>query len=252
MPSRFPGMDPYLEQDAIWPDVHNAFCLRLRAALNRSLPSGYVARVEERLIVEADDLPPGQRVADVAVNDAGSSVKSIKTASNEVNGTVAVVVPPVSESVREVYLEVLDNDSGDLVTVIELLSPSNRRPNSHRNEFLQKRDEILSSDVNYVEIDLLRESPRLPIEGLPDCAYYVLVRTSGSRRNARVHAIQLTDRLPNVMIPLRAEESVAIDLQEVFDEMFEEGRYAPAIYRSEPNPPLTPEQLAWAESLASP
>lgn len=248
MPSKFPGMDPYLERDSLWPDVHNAFCMRLRAALNRELPDGYVARVEERLIVESKDSSQ-QRIGDVTVSDSGRTIPGAIEESSD--GTVAVVVPVLSDPVREVYLEILDRVSGDLVTLIELLSPTNRRSSSHRNEFLQKRDEILQSQVNYVEIDLLREQPRLPIEGLPSCDYYVLIRQSNASRNARLHAVSLEDCLPKVRIPLRDGETVQVDLQAVFREMFDEGRYVPRIYDTPPTPPLTAEQLAWAESLSA-
>lgn len=254
MPSKFPGMDPYLERDALWPDVHNAFCLRLRAALNCDLPPGYVARVEERLIVEASEYASDsrgrQRIGDVTVGDVGREVTP--NAPNGSTGvTVAVEIPVLSEPKREVYIEIRDSRTGDLVTLIEILSPTNKRPNSHRNEFLQNRDEILQSTIHYVEIDLLRGSERLPINGLPDCEHYVLVRRGGSQRKAEIYPIQLTDSLPNVAIPLRAGESIAVNFQTAFDQTFDEGRYAPHIYQSTPDPPLTPVQLAWVESLSS-
>src|ERR1700722_11845313 len=48
MPSPFPGMDPYLEAPAIWPDFHDALAAQLRAALNHTLPAPYYARLEMR------------------------------------------------------------------------------------------------------------------------------------------------------------------------------------------------------------
>lgn len=205
-----------------------------------------MARVEERLVVEAEP-HTRQRVADVSIADTGRHVGAVET-ETESGETVAVVLPALSERTREVYLEILDSQSGDLVTLIDLLSPSNRRPHAHRNEFLQKRDEILGSHVNDVEIDLLRAEPRLPIDGLPKCDYYVLIRDAAEARNARVYPIQLSQRLPVVTMPLREPERVDIDLQNVFDETFDEGRYAPQIYDVPPDTPLTAEQLAWAKS----
>jgi len=43
MPSPFPGMDPWLERPALFPDLHDELISCLRAVLNRSLPAGYAA-----------------------------------------------------------------------------------------------------------------------------------------------------------------------------------------------------------------
>src|SRR5206468_2963463 len=45
MPSPFPGMDPYLEAPAIWPDLHDALAGEIRNELNHSLPGPYYARL---------------------------------------------------------------------------------------------------------------------------------------------------------------------------------------------------------------
>ena len=46
MPSPFPGMDPYLE-GSLWPDVHASLLPKIRAALVRELPRGYVAQIDQ-------------------------------------------------------------------------------------------------------------------------------------------------------------------------------------------------------------
>src|SRR5579872_2914323 len=53
MPSPFPGMDPYLEPH--WLDVQGALVGETRRALNRLLPAGLVARMEERIAIESDE-----------------------------------------------------------------------------------------------------------------------------------------------------------------------------------------------------
>src|SRR5687767_10347134 len=57
MPSPFPGMDPYLESAAIWPDVHHELISEIRGALNPSLRPDYVARVELRVYISDEDDP---------------------------------------------------------------------------------------------------------------------------------------------------------------------------------------------------
>ena len=73
MPSPFPGMDPYLESPAMWPDVHHELISEIRAALNPALHRGCVARVELRVYISDEDDPgrealvPPPRVPDVRV-----------------------------------------------------------------------------------------------------------------------------------------------------------------------------------------
>ncbi len=48
MPSPFPGMDPYLEHDALWPEFHHRLVVCLHQALLPNLASRYRARVGQR------------------------------------------------------------------------------------------------------------------------------------------------------------------------------------------------------------
>ena len=49
MPSPFPGMDPYLEQPDVFPDLHNAFIIYLQRALQPVLPDPYYAATGRRV-----------------------------------------------------------------------------------------------------------------------------------------------------------------------------------------------------------
>jgi len=64
---------------------------------------------------------------------------------------------PLSVDVeRHTFLEIRDCDNRQLVTVLELLSPSNKRPGPDREQYLAKRQQLLASSVHLVELDLLR------------------------------------------------------------------------------------------------
>ncbi len=45
----FPGMDPYLEDPAFWPGVHNRVIVYLADHLQPKLGSRYIATIEERV-----------------------------------------------------------------------------------------------------------------------------------------------------------------------------------------------------------
>jgi hypothetical protein len=60
------------------------------------------------------------------------------------------------------FLEIRDRDSHELVTVVELLSPSNKYAGPDREQYLAKARILQRSPVHFVEIDLLRGGPRMP------------------------------------------------------------------------------------------
>ena len=55
MPSPFPGMDPWLEQPEVFPDVHDSLISYLREALNATLPAPYFANIATRVWVEISE-----------------------------------------------------------------------------------------------------------------------------------------------------------------------------------------------------
>ena len=78
-------------------------------------------------------------------------------------------------------VEIRDRRDRELVTVLELLSPSNKYEGPDRGQFLAKRMELLNSPAHLVEIDLLREGPPLPADDRPKCSYSVLVSRAPAR-----------------------------------------------------------------------
>ena len=60
MQSPFPGMDPYLEDPSLWPDVHHGLISEMQAVLNRQLRPQYHVRVEERVYI-SDENDPGRK-----------------------------------------------------------------------------------------------------------------------------------------------------------------------------------------------
>jgi Protein of unknown function (DUF4058) len=148
------------------------------------------------------------------------------------------------------FLEIRDRLGHDLVTVIELLSPSNKRPGDDREQYLAKRRELLHSPTHLVEIDLLRGWRPMPQDGRPECDYSVMVSRAERRRAAGFWPIRLRDRLPVIPIPLRAPDVAArVDLQEAIHRAYDGPGYEHFIYRGEPEPSLSPGDAAWASQF---
>lgn len=261
MPSPFPGMDPYLEHSARWPGVHQGLITYIQSVLNAILPPRYVADIGERLYIlqperERDIYP------DVVVVEHPSREMSAERGAG--GAAVAVSDPPWVMTVepvemREVFVEIFPvADEGHLVTVIEVLSPSNKTAGSPGRElYLTKQREILGSQTHLIEIDLLRRgehtvgAPREKLlqRGLWD--YLASLHRGGQRGRYEVWAIPLRQRLPRIRVPLATgDPDIVLDLQAVFNRCYDEGAYARRLdYRREPATPLKGSDAEWATCL---
>jgi hypothetical protein len=151
-------MDPYLENPDLWPDVHNRLLGALADELGPRLRPHYWAQLEERTyIVESDGL--------MLVGRPDVTVSARETlGAHPGRGGVTVEVP-LPDRIREVYLEVKSAPSGEVVTVLELLSPTNKRPGEGRRLYEHKRLTTLSTRSHLVEVDLLRGGEPRAVHG---------------------------------------------------------------------------------------
>ena len=248
MPSPFPGMNPYLEHPKTWKDFHETFIPQARTALMEKVRPKYIVTIEEHLFIQ--DWTDEQRFigsADVAVGRGEGRPGEIAASATLIAPSRGRIIVPEAE--QSSFLEVRNRDDEQIVTVIELLSPSNKRGRD-RDRYLQKRAEILQGVVHFVEIDLLRGGARLPVENLKPCDYYAVVSRVEERPEVGIWHIGLREQLPVIPIPLRTPDPDArLDLQEVLQRAFDSAGYADYIYRRDPDPPLSPEDAEWAKAF---
>jgi len=181
MKSPFPGMDPYVEPH--WQDIHTALIGDARRALNQSLPPGLVARVEERVAVEADDQYVRRNAPDVRVFSPASADPDHGAAGVMIEAPFKLVVD--LDPIIERFIRIIDQD-GTLITVIEFLSPANKQ-SPGLADYHEKRMERLTAGVHVVEVDLVRAGDwralmrpeRCPADAVS--TYRAVVRTSGAR-----------------------------------------------------------------------
>ena len=247
MPSPFPGMDPYLEHAAHWQDFHTEFLTTIRRALTPLVGPRYFVQLEEHVYIH--DMPPAPRTAvgraDVSVARSRTS-DGVGTAMGVLEAPAEVDLPEQDEE-RIRFLEIRDRRGRELVAVIELLSPSNKRSGEDRELYLAKRREMLRTPAHLVEIDLLRGSAPMPVRNRPGCDYSVMVSRAERRPKAGYWAIKLRERLPVIPVPLRLEDGNArVDLQAALNSAYEAAAYERFIYEVTPDPPLSSEDAAWA------
>lgn len=242
-------MDPYLESPELWPDVHNGLIAALRDELSPRLRPSYYVALEERTYLEG----PGELVLvgrpDLTVVDRGRAPQSSKPAGSP---AVVEIELPVGAQVRETYLEVRSARQGRVVTVIELLSPANKRSGTGRQVYLGKRELILSTQTSLVEIDLLRGGEPMPTIGPPVASQYSILVSRGPRRpKADLIPFSLRNPIPPFPLPLaRGEDEPTVELGRVLHALYDRASYDLRIdYRQEPTPPLDPPDADWVQAL---
>lgn len=249
----FPGMNPFFEQQ--WRDAHTMLIAYVRDTLQERLPSELVARAEEEIVtIGAGDRATSCR-PDVQIREPWALKEPAATA-------LAMERPMGSEPVRvfldeeiERWLEIRDT-TGRLITVLELLSPTNKLEADERDRYHRIRRAFISGGVNLVEIDLVRQGASIFPQVIRDvlqragACYGVCVSRASRPTEREVYPIRLRERLPAIRVPLRPSDSdLVVDLQPLIDQCHERGRYDLLNYRLDLYPPLPPEDAGWATQL---
>ncbi len=252
----FPGMNPFMEQT--WPDVHLVLIAYIRDALGMELPDDLLAKAEVQ--VDVFTMPNGSGRAtrpDIAILEDTDHWK---------RGLPPVWTPPSGENAlvaTEPELLTVEEPpdrwigvrtaSGELITVIELLSPANKT--THREAYRTKRANYVASGVNVVEIDLLRggrhtidlDETEHRSRYAPLGEHYLVCASRGIIPDRReIYPCKLRERLPVIRIPLRfTDPDVPLDLQALVDRCYTTGRYWMLDYARPFDPPFGEEDAAW-------
>jgi hypothetical protein len=259
-------MNPYLE-GYLWPDVHQSLASQIKRQLSPLLRPRYVARLAMYFV---DGNVPTEEVGIIypdveVVHPKSKSPRSIfptrhvltkegmATAPYQSTITPPVLIVPtsISPTIRLTSVHVHDIASNQLVTSIEILSPTNKwRPGLE--SYRQKRGDLIRSGVHLLEIDLIRRGKRaweLEEQKLPSSAYLVLL-TRSEQSYTEVWPIQLREPLPILPVPLcEPDPDVPLDLQQALTTIYEESDYDRTIdYDSPPpRPNFDEEETAWVE-----
>jgi hypothetical protein len=258
-------MDPYLEVNPIFQELHTQMLAEMQALLQPQLRPKYVARLERHLSEGSVwDAPHGA----VSLERKEPDVTIVsRSASRKHSGSTAVLASPSVSAP-----EVLDADELELrrqrriviyvqdrprlaVAGIELLSPGNKQPGALAQErYLEKRASALHGGLHWIEIDLLRGDMRPPIPvSLPESADYLtyVAQATPTGWNHLVYAWGLREPLPVLPIPLLDEDRAHVDLGRCFAVAYDriaaddEVDYA----ADPPPPPLAKSEATWLARL---
>ena len=251
MPSPFPGMNPYLESPDVWPPFHGDLIRAFRDQLLPQVRPRYRVVAEKSMVI---DSPDGLRTASpddsIIFQSARHPLPSSGEGAPELRSPVTVEVEPPLPVERQYRVTITDRRGSRVVSVIELVSRANKLPGEGRRAYLRKRSLYRHANVNVVEVDLLRDGPRL-LNGLPSCDGYAAV-LRGPHPQANVWPFGLRDTLPAIPVPLdEGDPHAQLDLKAALEAAYEAGAYGDYAYDAPPEPPLPPADAAWAGELAA-
>ena len=256
MPSPFPGMDPWLERHC--GDVHQAVITYARDQIRAGLPKGLVARMQDRVYVEHLGGAERSVYPDIRVVEYPRKQRTSQPVGTGVAIAEPLLVRMPNEPIRESFIEIIDPAAGTrVVTVVEVLSPGNKVAGEGQRLYLEKQRELADGGVSLVEIDLLRAGQRV-LNARPEqirldyrTTYQICVRRGYEPEISEVYRAPLRERLPPIPVPLRpSDPDVPLDLQLAVERAYENGDYDASIdYTTDPDPPLLPDDAAWADAL---
>ena len=264
MPSPFPGMDPYLETNPVFHELHTQMLVEAQRLLQPQLLPKYLAKLERHLsegsvwdmegTISLERKQPDLTLA--STNLAPAEAGSRATLATPLASTARNLDEDELQLRRQRRIVIYVNAKPRLaVTTIELLSPSNKDAGTvGQARYLEKRASALHGGLHWVEIDLLRAGQRPPLEvALPRkvdyLAYIAQATTTGW--NHRVYGWDLPESFPLLPIPLLGSDQAVLDVAACFRAAYDgTAAQLEADYKGNPPPPpLRPADAIWIDEL---
>lgn len=262
MKSPFPGMDPYIESQGLWGDFHNHLIEHICQHLADSVSERYFVRTGRRsyyVLIGEEGKDDYSFVPDVKINVAESGKRTKRKSESVATAEPAMEDEPltlrlfIEDEYRESFVDIYEaNPEERLVTTIEVLSPSNKRPGTKGWKLYQrKRRNVLLGNVNLVEIDLLRDGQRPPsFDPWPSSPYYLLVARASREQYAKVWRASFQSPIPVIPVPLdKPDADIPLRLQPMIETIYKRFRYGGSINYSKPlKPPLRGAEATWVKT----
>lgn len=255
MPSPFPGMNPYLEEPSLWEEIHTQLIVAIAYAIAPQLSASYRVAIEHRTYTTVTPQPRRTNIPDVAV--MGTLPRTIGEAALAYAPEPQVVALPQVEERKERFLEIRKRGTGgageEVITAIEILSPSNKLHKEGRALYTAKRNRVLASETHFIEIDLLRAGRPMAFASPPPRLgdYRILVSRAQDRPNAELYAFSVRDPIPRTPIPLQpGDDEPIVDVAALLHKIYDLMNYDNWIdYTSPPQPQLRDADAVWCVDL---
>src|SRR5205085_2054027 len=145
----------------------------------------------------------------------------------------------IREEHLEEYIEVRQRADNRLVTLVDVVSPTNKIKPQGREAYLERRREARSQNASIVEIDLVMQGqPMLDYsrDGLPDWDYAITVTRCIQPERYEIYTSTLQKRLPRFKLPLAMDDrDTVVDLQAAFARCYDQAGFAAQLdYQKDP------------------
>lgn len=269
MPTPFPGMDPYLERRGLWEEIHTDLISGIRHYLIPLLRPKYRVAIEQRtylsLVSSSSSLslpfpPPKPELTgkpDVMITIPGqAAVAEPLTLAETTFDPPLLGELPMPEEITERYLEIRDVGTQEVITAIEILSPTNKTDKEGQQQYERKRLQVLGSETSLVEIDLLRGGQPFAMRVIDQnqatsSDYRIVISRSWQRPSADLYLFGVRQPIPSFLIPLRpSEQEPVLPLNRILHDLYDQGGFDMVIDYTQPaDPPLAEADALWAAQL---
>jgi hypothetical protein len=184
-------MDPYLEAQALWPEFQHNLVACWMEVLLPSIGDRYRLRVGSRSYVNEQVL----------------------------------LVSVIKEQHQEEYLEVRQRGTDKLITLVDLISPTNRTTAVGRQAYLTRRTEARQAGAHVVEQDFVLQGQTCldvaPDSG-PDYDHAVTVGRARQPDRFEMYTTTVQNKLPRIRLPLASDDrDLVVDVQAVFNRCYD-------------------------------
>jgi hypothetical protein len=250
-------MDPYLEQEGIWHQIHTGLIVGIQYFLAPLLQPNYKIIIEQLTYVSLSPTNGGLSLMPITAGQPDNLIISPKTyvPATSLSPTRTATLKPISTTLPTAeakvhrYLEIRDQ-ANEVITVIEIISPINKRGQG-REQYLHKRQNILATLTHLIEIDLLRRGKPLPVGAPAANDYRIIVSRSPQRPAADLYLFSIREPIPDTPVPLReGDAEPLLKLNSILHQVYEAGYYANLVdYTNAPPPAFSEEDRQWVEQL---
>ncbi len=212
----FPGrVDPWSEDDHFFNQIHSGMINDLVNQLHRPIRQlGYYVGTETSLQIMRGGKP------DIFVFSPPQPEPPHQW--DYVTAAAAIAAEPgIETDVDAPDLEgitIFNNETGELVTIIEIISPGNKIKQDELNFYRAKRKELWERGINIVEIDVTRSyTHMISRQLLKHIAYHYAVYLPGAA--ARIIPMLFHEPLKRLAVPLR-EQVLPVEPQAAYESAY--------------------------------
>lgn len=209
---------------------YTVFLVKLMLMLNRYLPDHYRAKLDD------SHCPPEHY--------SGNGKPALKRQRRFDEPVVAepdLYIPVMEAEETSLAVVICETMTSRPVTRINVLSTRDKLLEEKRAEYRERRLQFIRSGLGLVEIDFMHETrpmlyalPRYPADS-GATAYYVAVTDPRTSDKTAIYRFGVDQPIPTISVPLLYGVEMPCDMDKVYQETFEEGRFGDDVdYRQVP------------------